>query len=488
MKFKLGYKFFIGFVIIFSVGFIIMNHCLRIRMESDNESVIEGNLGDLKDNFNIYVRQYFLINNISLNEDQFKNHSEELGRDLRNNINYKFQIYDLAANIIYSTNREDFLNKNNQGLINAKNNISSYTLKEIDPTIVSFTFPLIIQEKNLGIVSFIKDYSSLYDKTDKMLIYILTLTGCVFAVIFLFLSILTRSITIPIIKLSKASKEIAQGKFSNDINIKSSDEIGELSINFFNMVETLRRNMEIIENDRDKLKELSSHRKKFFDNVTNELKTPLTTIFGYAEMIKSNGFNDEDFFDKATDHIIDESKRLHHMVLKLLELSKEEIVESKYDYEPVNLYRLIKSTCEEMSLKGIRYNTLIHCETQNDCFTLGNNDRLKEVLINLIDNAIKYGRPDNVIQVKCYKDEKNIYIRVCDNGIGMSKEQLKNIVQPFYSADKKSFREIGSCGLGLSIVQAILKSHHGEIDVQSILNNGTTVIIKLPIYTKSLQD
>jgi signal transduction histidine kinase len=488
MKFRLGYKFFIGFLITFSIAFIIMNNSLKIRMENDNENVIEGNLVDLKDNINIYVRQYFLINNISLSKAQFKNHSEELGRDLANNINYKFEIYDITANIIFSTNGENFINKNKQGLINAKNNITSYTFKENDPTIVSFTFPLVIQEENLGIFSFIEDYSTLYNKTDKMLMYILTITGCVFAFIFIFSLILTRSITIPIVKLSKASKEITQGKFSNNINIKSSDEIGELSENFFNMVETLKGKTEIIENDRDKLKELSSHRKQFFDNVTHELKTPLTTILGYAEMLKSNGFNDEDFFYKATDHIIDESNRLHHMVLKLLELSKEEIVESKYDYEPVDLNQLIKITCEEMSLKGIRYNTRVYYDTEKNSLALGNNDRLKEVLINVIDNAIKYGRPGNVINVKCYKDENRLYISVSDNGIGMSVEQLKNIFQPFYRADKKSSREIGSCGLGLSIVQAILKSHHGEMDVHSIINSGTTVIIKLPIYTKSLQD
>jgi signal transduction histidine kinase len=488
MKFRLGYKFFIGFLIIFSVSFIIMNHSLTIRMEIDNENVIEGNLVKLKDNFNIYVRQYFLINNINLNEEQFKNHSEELGHDLESIINYKFEIYDLAANVMYSRNREDFSDKNNQGLSNAKKNITSYTLKRTDFTIVSFTFPLIIQGENLGIVTIVENYSYVYNKTDKLLKYILTITGSVFAVIFIFSLILTRSITIPIVKLSKASKEIAQGKFSNNINIKSRDEIGELSANFFNMVETLKGNIEIIENDRDKLKELSSHRKQFFDNVTHELKTPLTTILGYAEMLKSNGFNDKDFFYKASDHIIDESTRLHYMVLKLLELSKEEIVENKYDYESVHVNQLIKNTCEEMSLKGIRYNTLIHYEAESNSFTLGNKDRLKEVLINVIDNAIKYGRPGNAIGVKCYKDDKKLYISVCDNGIGMSKEQLKNIFQPFYRADKKGAREIGSCGLGLSIVQAILKSHHGEMDVQSILNSGTTVIIKLPIYTKGLQD
>lgn len=103
------------------------------------------------------------------------------------------------------------------------------------------------------------------------------------------------------------------------------------------MVDTLKEQIETIKNDRDKLKELSSHRKQFFDNVTHELKTPLTTILGYTEMLRDNGAYDEEFFYKGTTHVIEESRRLHNMVVKLLELSKEEQVESRYDFDKANL-------------------------------------------------------------------------------------------------------------------------------------------------------
>lgn len=486
MKVKLSYKFFIGFLIIFLLGFVLINYFVGQHIGKSNENIISADLVRDRDNLNIYIRQYFLIKNIAVKEEQFAIYSRELIDELKNVSDNEIALYGNDGSLINASNREIFLNSNREDLKNALDNKASFTIKRDKVVKVYFSYPVVVNDVPLGVISIAKDYSALYDSMDALLRFILYLTAFIFGVIFIFSMILSKSITVPIVKLSKASKDIAKGNFDSRLSIKSKDEIGELSVNFFNMVDTLKEQIETIKNDRDKLKELSSHRKQFFDNVTHELKTPLTTILGYAEMLRDNGASDEEFFYKGTTHIKEESKRLHNMVVKLLELSKEEQAESRYDFDKVNLKDLLIKSCEDMSFKGNRYNTKINCMITEDLYTFGNKDRLKEVFINLIDNSIKYGRPGNLVTVDGYRKDRFIYIKISDKGIGMDKEQLGMLFEPFYRADKKKSREIGSCGLGLSIVQIILNSHEGEIQFESVPNEGTTAVVKL-IDLKNLQ-
>ena len=245
------------------------------------------------------------------------------------------------------------------------------------------------------------------------------------------------------------------------------------------MVKQIKQQINTIEKDRDALKRLIEHKKNFYDNVTHELKTPLTSILGYAQMVRENGFHDEAFFYKAMGHIIKESERLHAMVLALLELSGQMSgIEEKY--ENVDIGRLLAETCEGMAFRAQRYGIAIKTRTENGLLVNGNSNKLKQVLINVIDNAIKYGSPGEDIKAGAFADGDFVAVEIENKGEGIPEDELNDIFEPFYRVDKRKSREIGSCGLGLSICKDIVDKHNGEIFIKSVSNHTTTVLIKLP--------
>ncbi|MFA9397425.1 MAG: sensor histidine kinase [Clostridiaceae bacterium] len=300
-------------------------------------------------------------------------------------------------------------------------------------------------------------------------------------VIALFVS---KQITTPIEQLAKQSAEIADGNISKSIKINSRDEAEKLSIIINKMDEKNKSQIQIIKKDRDELRDNFEQRKVFFDNVTHELKTPITTILGYSQIIKDNGFNEKDFFDRGIEHIISESKRLDRMVGELLDYSKSISKDASYKFKNIDISPIIKNTSKDMNIKGKKYNILIECNADDELSINGDKDKIKEVLINLIDNSLKYGKVNSIIRVDAYLYLDNVILKVRDEGEGINEKDLENIFQPFYRVSKKKSREKGSNGLGLSITKAIVENHGGTIKVESKIKKGTTVTINLPAISK----
>jgi signal transduction histidine kinase len=282
----------------------------------------------------------------------------------------------------------------------------------------------------------------------------------------------------PIIKLTKQVQRVEEGNYDGNIEVKSKDEIGILIKEFMQMKDKIKEQIETINSEKEKVEKLEKVRREFFNNVTHELKTPLTTIMGYAQIIKENGFSDRDFFEKGISYIIDESKRLNNMVVEILDLSTLSSRDAAYNFEKLDISRLVSSTCDEMGIKGKKYNIDLRCSAEQGLFVKGDIDKIKEVLVNLIDNSIKYGSVNSVINVDAYSEGKNIYIKVRDKGKGIPEEHLHNLFEPFYRVSKRDSREKGSAGLGLSIVKNIVEKHNGTIVINSRVNEGTEVIIR----------
>lgn len=141
-------------------------------------------------------------------------------------------MYGNDGSLINTSNSEAFLSNNREDLKNALDNKASFTIKRGKGVRVYFSYPVVVNDIPLGVISIAKDYSTLYDSMDALLKFILYLTAFIFGVVIIFSVILSKSITVPIVKLSKASKDIAKGNFDSRLNIKSNDEIGELSVNF----------------------------------------------------------------------------------------------------------------------------------------------------------------------------------------------------------------------------------------------------------------
>lgn len=477
MRYSIQYKIFIPFSIVIFIGLASLIFVAHDINEQNTSQIIDDDMITARKTLDLYLRQYFLIHNLELNKISIESEAEKISKGLSPQIEGNVEIY------VFKEKSEDYpLSKGdtrNEDFFRALEGETAYTINyEENEAIVTLSYPIESNNGNIiGIIRYSKDYTEHfnYNKRFKNVINFFAVT--IFILIFFTSFFLSRQLTKPIRELIKGSQQISLGNFQMDIDVNSQDEIGELADRFKIMAERIKEQIGIIEKDRDALKEVQAQSKSFFDNVTHELKTPLTTILGYAQVLKENGFCDKDFFDKGTSYIIRESKRLNQLVIEILELSKASSMDFSYHFDKVDLSELIKDTCDEMRIKGKKYNIMICYDLQENLILKGDNNKLKEVLINLIDNAIKYGKVNSSIHVEAYRDREIIILKVKDEGEGISEEHIKKLFEPFYRVSPKTSKERGSTGLGLSIVKNIVESHKGTIDIKSKLHQGTEITI-----------
>ncbi|MCS7458890.1 HAMP domain-containing histidine kinase [Paenibacillus doosanensis] len=471
-------KFLLGFFIIFAASLLLLNLLVVRIIETSNENIITEDLIGLKKNSSVYVKQTFMINHYSNDEIYFGQMAQEMVAELQHVSSSEVSAYSVKGELLYTSDASAFAAAGDEDLKQALDGKTAYTLHYSDsPAMVYYAYPVMMDGKKVGILRFAKDFSLLHEQSRHILDVIFYVTIAIFAAAFLFSYLLSRHITIPLGQLAKASTEVTEGNLGVRIRFRRKDEIGKLADNFNRMIEKITMQIGRIEQDRDRLEELNRHRKRFLDNVTHELKTPLTTILGYAEMIKDNGSGDEAFFDKGMNHIVGESRRLHEMVVKLLELSKETSV--REPFEEVDAGRLVQDVCDGMAIKAERYKKTIACEAEAGLEVNGSPQKLRQLLINVIDNAIKYGYAHTGIDVKAARSGEDVRIVVANQGEDICSEELERWFEPFYRSDQRAFKEVGSCGLGLSISKAIADEHGGSIAVAGA-DGRTTVVIRLP--------
>jgi len=230
-----------------------------------------------------------------------------------------------------------------------------------------------------------------------------------------------------------------------------------------------------------RLKQLEKIRQDFVANVSHELRTPLTTIKGYAETL-IDGALKEDVAPQFVHVIKKHADRLEKLVEDLLTLSKIETRASALKPERLSLTELIKDALDVMKEPAEKKNVSIVCEeSMASLFVHGDRNALEQVLINLLDNAVKYGRQGGKILLSAVeKDQREIQISVKDDGIGIPREDLPRIFQRYYRVDKGRSQELGGTGLGLSIVKHIVQAHGGQVWAESEPGKGSTFYVTLP--------
>ncbi|MEL5897904.1 HAMP domain-containing sensor histidine kinase [Clostridium sporogenes] len=482
MKISVRYKMLISFSFVFFIGIIVLIYSTEKIINNNNEYIIEKEMKQVRKDIDIYLKQYFILNDIQPNKSVFKVEGKDITEELSYKIGDEITLYSQRGEILWDSYGQKDNKDSEEDLKLALKGKTSYSINKRDNKIsVSLSYPVNLDNNNIGILRYSRDYTGLYKRSNHIINTIKIIAITLFLFIVLLSSILAKHITRPIIKLQEASKKIEEGNFEVKICPSSRDEIGELAKSFKSMVDTIKEQIVTIKKDRDALKELEMSRKIFFDNVTHELKTPITTILGYSEIIEENGFTDEEFFKKGISHVIQESERLNRMVVELLNLSKNIYKDFSYEFMPMDLSNILSVTCEEMIIKAKRYNMVIESKIEYGINIKGDKDKLKQVFINIIDNSIKYGYVNSIIKVRCYIKNNNAIIEVEDKGDGIASKNIENIFQPFFRVNKKSSREKGGNGLGLAIVKAIVEKHDGKISVESKVKEWTKIIIEFPL-------
>jgi len=235
----------------------------------------------------------------------------------------------------------------------------------------------------------------------------------------------------------------------------------------------------LVFHDITELKKLEQIRKDFFANVSHELKTPITSIKGFTETLLDGAMKDQALCENFLSIILSESDRMQSLIQDLLDLSKIEQQGFKLEISKVNLQTVIDEIFQMLSQKAQEKNIEFKNYIKNPLIVAGDALRLKQVFINLIDNALLYTQSGGKVFITASETENSVSIRVSDTGVGIGKEEIPRIFERFYRVDKARSRNSGGTGLGLAIVKHLVEAHKGNIEVESRLGQGTTFIVTL---------
>ncbi|SFU72017.1 Signal transduction histidine kinase [Clostridium sp. DSM 8431] len=490
MKFSIKYKFVTGFLFILCISFNFITFTVNKIVASNNEKIITDEFLTAQRDISMYLNQYFIINdkNIDLNETPNK-----IGLALSSKINDRIILYSKDGEFIFDSDYNNGILYLNNGisieddysdLNSAIHGEAAYKISKTGEIYkVIFSKPLYVNGDNIGILRYTKDYTDLFLNGEGMIFNIKILVVAVFIMLFIFTYFLLRQITIPLIKLNKATKEIALGNFEGEVLIKSKDEIGELADSFNIMKNKIGDQIERIKRDRDDLIKSESHRKAFYDNVTHEIKTPLTIIDGYTQMILDEEELDGKLIFKAASKIKKESNKLKSMIIDILNISKLESQCSNELREKVEMKRLIETICSEMKVRADKYGISINKNLEEKIYLYANLNDLNSMIVNIIDNSIKYSNVKSTITINLFKDKENCYLLVEDEGKGIREDALQNIFAPFYRGENSLEDRKQGNGLGLAIVKSIVSKYDGKIQIESEINVGTKILIRIPLFT-----
>ncbi|WP_205174571.1 sensor histidine kinase [Bacillus pakistanensis] len=282
--------------------------------------------------------------------------------------------------------------------------------------------------------------------------------------------IVSKRLSSPLLQMEEATRSIAKGNLETKLKLHSNDEIGSLS--------TAINELAV------EVKSFRDNRREFFANISHELKTPITYLEGYAHILKEGLFNSQEEQSQYLRIIEDESKRLSRLVNDLFELSKLDEGKLQVDFEEVDLDEVLENVFNKVSLKakdkGI---TLQFFPSENVSLIEGDGYRLEQIFINLIDNAIQY-TVSGYVEVTITAAEERAIVKVKDTGIGIPTENIPYVFDRFYRVEKSRSRALGGSGLGLAIVKNLIELHHGDIDVNSEIDNGTTFTVSFPIIKR----
>ena len=284
--------------------------------------------------------------------------------------------------------------------------------------------------------------------------------GCVFLSGNLVFLAIADIIVKPITRLTNATKELSKGNYSVRVNY----EISKLNQGFNQMAQQLAKQDET--------------RQKFISDISHEFQTPLTAIQGFANILKEEDLPKEQR-QKYADIILFQSKRLSTLSKNMLQLTLLEREEVEMEFTTYSIVEQLSRVISTQENQAILKDIEIQFERpRKDIMVYGDEQRLEQVWINLITNAIKYTDNGGLVMVRVKKTSREVEVAIEDTGHGMSKEVISHIFERFYREEKA--RSVEGNGLGLSIVKTIIDLHHGNIDVISQVDVGSTFIVRLP--------
>ena len=296
------------------------------------------------------------------------------------------------------------------------------------------------------------------------------------------------------VKLDEAFNEAMRqaGVYTNDVAARTAVGRGHRPLRLY--VSPMRNDGKVVGalamiEDITELRRLEQVRTDFAANVSHELKTPLTSIRGFVETLEAGAIDNPPMAHKFLRIIMLETERLTRLINDILSISKLESGNDEVSIERIRLDKMAYDVADMLTIHAGEKEVTINAHVnEKPIYIMGNPDRVEQMLINLIENAIKYNKPGGSVTVQVFANAEEANVTISDTGIGIAEEHLPRMFERFYRVDKGRSRQMGGTGLGLAIVKHIVRSMHGEIEVHSKLGEGTEFLISLPLAPKDSPD
>lgn len=387
----------------------------------------------------------------------------------RDDESLEFQIVDTSGDVIVSSSgfyvdRTIDTSDYTEAL---KGNIGTWQGRdpETEERIMAASSPI---ERNTGEVIGAIRYITSLEEANKTIIKIF-MVSMLFVLLtvamMMMMSVLfSKSIINPLNEINEVAKKMAEGQFSERIEKHYNDEIGELADTINYMAGEIVNSANL--------------KNEFISSISHELRTPLTSIKGWSETIVTGDFKDKEEARLGLNIIIKETTRLSHMVEELLDFSKMESGRIVLHLEDVDIRSELEDIVSIARLRAKKDGIdLLYHRTEEIPLVVGDKNRLKQVFINIIDNAIKFTPEGKDVYVEAENDEEYVYVKIRDEGIGIPKEDLDHIYEKFFKGKSKK----SGSGIGLAISKEIMNLHKGELRVESEVDKGTTVTLVIPL-------
>jgi signal transduction histidine kinase len=324
--------------------------------------------------------------------------------------------------------------------------------------------PIKINNKNLGTVYMFENTKDIKDMIARLQhhFYIAGIISVLFSIITVFA--LSKFITIPLIRMKQATQKLSQGDFSVKLGAHSRDELGQLGTSIQTLANELHR--------------LKEERNEFLSSISHELQTPLMYLKGYADVAKRQS-NSEMERNKYLNIIEEEAQRLSQLVKDLFQLAQLDQHIFLIQKQNVKLYSYLHHITQHFDVALKEKDIQLHLNCPQEIEVNIDPERFQQVVVNLLDNALKYSDNGSEILVIVRKLPKKVTITFKDQGVGIPSKDLPYVFDKLYRVEKSRSRKSGGYGLGLSIVKEIVEAHGGEVTIESGVGKGTMVEILL---------
>ncbi|WP_264989751.1 sensor histidine kinase [Lysinibacillus piscis] len=335
-----------------------------------------------------------------------------------------------------------------------------------DRQLISVVLPLVDQNRLEGIIYIYYPLAKISELANQEVIFLIGSA-------FLFLIVIgfgiykgIRHIMRPLSDLQLAVEQMSQGNYGVRVPVHSKDEVGRLSSTFNTMATSIQQEDEA--------------QKTFLATVSHELRTPISYVKGYSEAIH-NGMIEDAQQEETIQLIVREANRMERLTNELLQLARMENEQTDIELYPMPLAETLRDVQAIMSQQANKKNITLMLEVDDTLIVEANELKLKQIFINIIENAINYSYEQATVEVVAQSINHHAEIMIKDDGIGIASEDLAHVTERFYRVNKARSRADGGSGLGLSIVEQLVKQLQGTLEIKSEVNKGTVVKIRMPL-------